>query len=295
MPREPERGRTAVGWHGEVNPGHAPQQTSMKDSLETRAARSGLHWTVLVLAAALAGYVVTGTVFYLSGGGEWLYGESGILEDLSLVCWCVALATALWTAVRFQTPLDRLAAVWMGTLAFLAAARELDLHTWLNPGRLGSMGVRFRANWWLDGMVSPWLKLFWIAAFLVVAAAVLYPPFSLRRALKALLKRGDLGVVLLLCATGFLVSGVLIDDRMRRVRVIPLPIKQLVEETSELIGAACFCASAVVLWRRSANGRWLTRSEQGSAAGIPEAGEPPRHGSAPVRPAIGPGSRRDIQ
>lgn len=93
-----------------------------------------------------------------------VHEEGGVLE----LTQAAILGTAVpWAAVAaLRLPPGRYRA-WGGVLMFVALgayAREADFHTVLNPQYLGEWGLRYRADWWLNGQVSLWLKLGWVVA-----------------------------------------------------------------------------------------------------------------------------------
>ena len=189
-------------------------------------------------------------VFGLHHAGLRLHQEQGVIERLSLLFWALSGLVAAWGAARATHRAVRLLAIWLGSLAVLAALREMDAHILVNPRYLGDLGVRFRLDWWTDGNVRVWLKLGWTALFLGVALLTVYPPLKLRRSLWLQTRQGSPAIGLLVAAVGFLAMGFVIDDLLRPVRFINLDIKQLVEETSETIGAALYAVATVLLARR---------------------------------------------
>jgi hypothetical protein len=203
------------------------------------------------VAAAASGVALTVTLAaVVLPTSEVLVREGGMLEGLSVGLWVLACLAAFVLAVRSSHGNHRLLAAWMGVMAGLAALRELDLHVWLNPKHLGALGVRFRLDWWMSGEVNPWLKVGWMAFSLVIGFVVFYPPAKLRRLLWRRFLEGDTIVGLLVFAAAFLGFGYVIDDILRPVRFLSSGTKQLVEETSEMIGAILYCACTVLQWRR---------------------------------------------
>jgi hypothetical protein len=204
------------------------------------------------LIAAAVGFGVVLLAAALVPKGVELQKEGGVLESLSVLLWALAAAIAFGATLRKRLTDDRWLAFWMGCIAVLAGLRELDLHVWLNPDHLGSWGVRFRLDWWLGGAASPWFKLGWASVFLGLACLMVYPPLRLRRELLQRLRVGEVVIGLLGLAVIFLALGFIIDDILRPVRFLGHNAKQLIEETSELVGAAFYAASSMAQWRRPA-------------------------------------------
>lgn len=198
---------------------------------------------------------VTGIVVIIIGLAAWmlpslhpLVSEEGWLENLSLVFWGLTIITALATLRRWPTRPDRLLAGWTVLVASLAFCRELDLHVWLNPKHLGSYAVRYRIDWWLNGDVSLWLKLGWLTIFCALLAALLYPPWAIRLPVLRMARRGEAMVGLFFLGVFLDGVGLVTDDLFRGSKLIPFGVRQTVEETSEMLGAAAFCASALLRW-----------------------------------------------
>jgi hypothetical protein len=205
-----------------------------------------VYWAAAVVAGITVLVAITAV---LLPTGNSLHDEDGPLETLSILFWVTSLLISFGTACRPFGPASRFMAMWTGWIAVLAALRELDLHIRLNPKHLGSLGVRYRLDWWLSGEVNPWLKLGWATLFLTAFLLLFYPPLKLRGVLMRLLRQGDPLVGLIVLSTVFLGGGFVIDDLLRPVQFVSLPVKQLVEETSELIGAVLFCFSMILQWR----------------------------------------------
>lgn len=202
---------------------------------------------------AAAGVVGAALVVALASAwlpaGDLLYRENGVLEDLSVICWVLSCTLAIGAAMRSTAFAGRLMARWTGWVAVLAGMRELDLQIWLNPQHLGALGVRYRLDWWMSGKVSVWLMLGWAAVFCAAAVVVIYPPLKFRRLLFRLLREGDAFTGLLVISVLFLALGFVMDDILRPVGLVTTATKNLIEETSEAIGAILYCASMVLQWR----------------------------------------------
>ncbi|MHB1307206.1 MAG: hypothetical protein ACYDC1_24870 [Limisphaerales bacterium] len=222
---------------------NSPQTTFSAKELFARH-RPHLSWVATGAGLAFA------CVFGLHHAGFRLHQEQGVIERLSLLFWAFSGLVAAWGAARATHREARLLDVWLGSLAALAALREMDAHILMNPRYLGDLGVRFRLDWWTDGSVSVWLKLGWTVLFLGVGLVTVYPPMKLRRWLWLQARQGNPAIGLLVAAVGFLAMGFVIDDLLRPIRFINLDIKQLVEETSETIGAALYAVATVLLIRR---------------------------------------------
>jgi hypothetical protein len=172
--------------------------------------------------------------------------EGGVLELLSLFCWGGAVLLAIVAILPKRAQTDRLMAGWTGLLALIAFVRELDLHVALNPEVLGSFGVRYRIDWWLDGDVSLWLKLGWTLFFLGLGVALIYPPWALRGEFIRRVRQGDAMVGLFLLAVTLSLFGFVFDDLLRNTKFSPLAVRQTAEESCEVLGAAAFLASALL-------------------------------------------------
>jgi hypothetical protein len=192
----------------------------------------------------LAVVISTAIAAALMGESTILQREGGVLETLSLVCWVLAFAISLWSALKAARFDDRLAGGALGGLALLAALRELDAHILLNPATIGEYGVRYKISWWLDTGVPLWLKLGWATLFLGVLFLLVFPGLRLRQSAMRLLRNADPPLVLLLACFVFLAIGFGIDDLLRGSRRISFNTRQVIEETSELIGALLFLLSA---------------------------------------------------
>lgn len=178
----------------------------------------------------------------------------GALESVGLIPWLIALPVALLGVARAPTLRDRLDSAWLGTLAALAAARELDLHTRLNPEQLGDWGVRYRSDWWLDPGAPLGPKVLWAAAALALGLALLAFPLIVRAPALRLLRAGDTPTWLFVAAACLLGCGYLTDDIMRHSPYISKANLWRIEETFELLGSAAFLGSV------ACTARWpLTR------------------------------------
>jgi hypothetical protein len=140
--------------------------------------------------------------------------------------------------------------VLLGVLALLAGLRELDAHIMLNPESLGSLGVRYRLDWWTDPGV-PWvLKAGWGAVFVGVVASVLVPAVRSGSRPVRQLRAGHPATWLLAAAVALLGCGWAIDDLMRGV--LPAGWSKLVEESVELCGAVAYLGAVAATITRPA-------------------------------------------
>ncbi|HWQ91255.1 MAG TPA: hypothetical protein VN673_06265 [Clostridia bacterium] len=196
---------------------------------------------LLCWAAALALITILAVcaAAWLLPAGTDLARENGVIENGSVALWCLTLLLSIVLAIRAEAA-QRLLFVWTGALALVAGARELDAHIWLNPDHLGRFGVRYRTRWWVDDSVPLWLKLGWGLFFLILLWLVLYPPIKHMRVLFSGLRRGSRGVGLLVLAMGFLALGFVMDDLLRTSQALSVGTRQMIEETSEIIGAVLF-------------------------------------------------------
>lgn len=202
-----------------------------------------------LLAAVGIALAVAVTVFFLPPG-QSIHQENGLLEDVSVCLWAASMITAFWASVRGLDSQARLLAFWSGWVALLAGLRELDMHILLNPVHLGTWGVRYRIDWWLNGEISPVLKLVWLTILFAAVAPFVYPLWKMRRHLIPRVLSGEPAVGLLGLSSVFLFMGVVMDDFLRPVHFQNPDLKQIIEETSELIGAVLYAAGAVIQWRR---------------------------------------------
>lgn len=169
-----------------------------------------------------------------------LYKENSILENASIVVWAISAVFAVSIAIAPVAREDRLLGLWLFVLSLLATLRELDAQILLNPKTLGEYGVRYKISWWLDGSVPILLKLAWGLLFLGIAFLLLWPVFKARLRLQQMVRTLDLRVLLFGAALVFLAMGFAVDDLMRGSTLVTLETRQMVEETSELIGSIVF-------------------------------------------------------
>jgi len=195
------------------------------------------------------------------------------LEQLQVWLWIGAAALCGAAGWRSRGWRSLMLSLWLGIAALLAGARELDLHTVLNPENVHLLGlapeqaVRFRLDWWTDaqtprGLRAAWAGVLLAGGFLAVAPliAARYP--WIRRALR-------LDAFPLAIGFGFalLAAGYALDDLLGR------PLERagvdlgLAEEIVELVGECSVVLAVGVLCVRGAE----ARGEGGPASPIPGA------------------------
>lgn len=171
-----------------------------------------------------------------------IYGEGGYIEWVQVGFWVVCILSATVLVAIHRHRQYRLHTLWLGIIAVVAAARELDLHEALNPETLGDLGVRYRIDWVLDGSVPIWLKAMWAGIFLVIGAALIVPLIFANGLPDFASTRGRLFLI----AVAFLGLGFVFDDLLRHV-ITNDAIKMINEEAAELIGVAFFLAAVLAL------------------------------------------------
>ncbi|MEX2217169.1 MAG: hypothetical protein WD749_00290 [Phycisphaerales bacterium] len=203
---------------------------------------------------------------------DWIqvHAESGPIELMQNACWSAAALIAGAEALR-RRGTDRLFTAWLFVVGTMAAARELDLHEWLNPDRIGRWGVSFRADWWFSLESAPlWLKAAWALAFALLAFTLLAPMLALWRPALRLLVRGDAAAGLFAVAIACMGCGYISDDLLRHAG-LPVEPLQAIEETFELFGAASFLASVILLAHTPFGARLARLAGPGSAPRYREA------------------------
>jgi len=209
------------------------------------------RWLRIGLAVALALTLgVTAAAYAIAYGWVNLFIESAWAELVQLLAWLLAACMAWWRLPRTPRGRDRAMTFWLAVVCSLCAAREEDLHVYLNPDRMGDFGVSFRIAWWLDGGVPLALKLAWVVIAAVLLAALLAPLARARPRLALLVLGRDPGVWLFGVGGGFLVLGYLFDDLIGRGLLMSLVASQVLEEGSETVGAALVSASVLLTTRR---------------------------------------------
>lgn len=173
----------------------------------------------------------------------------GLLDRLGLYAWIASAALAALAAAVGRTPADRLIGAWLATLSVLAALREMDMHHRIRPEAIGEWGMRFRADWWLDGSVPIEVKLVWGLVAAVVVALLVLPILTVRLPVVRLLLAGDTPLWLLAGAVVLLGCGYMMDDLMRHSPYISKANRWRIEETCETLGAAAYLAAVACTLR----------------------------------------------
>jgi len=163
--------------------------------------------------------------------------EMGVIEAPQLGLWTLSVLTSVYLWFRLKDARARWSTMFLGVLGSLAMMRELDMHLLLRSERLGDWKMYFRTDWWLDPGVPFWLKGFWVAMGLVVAAGVLLPLMKARGKPDWSMARPRFFVGAVL----FLGMGFVVDDQLRGK--LPEWYSKFLEEGVELIGAMLYlCA-----------------------------------------------------
>lgn len=173
-----------------------------------------------------------------------LWGESGIIETAQLSVWLASALIALSVSLLTRDPQRRAPLLALGVLALVAAAREYDLHIYLNPETLGQYGVRYRIDWLLDGSVPFWLKAGWITIFATVGV-ILYA--VVRRAgpqFKQMFAARTPAALMLIGAVVFILIGYALDDLMRGIFSGQ---RGPFEESAELMAALLYLGAVITL------------------------------------------------
>ncbi|MEM1184502.1 MAG: hypothetical protein AAGI53_05820 [Planctomycetota bacterium] len=168
----------------------------------------------------------------------------------------------LWIGIAFVTLVGALTqqrrrgvllSLWLGSLATLAAIRELDLHVVLNPENIHLLGlsadqaVRFRMDWWLSGETSIALRAAWAGVFAVAGSLVVLPFAFARYPWPRRLLRGDRFAWCIVGSIGLLGAAFAGDDLLRG-----LGLTGLAEELTELLAQIPFlCGAALLALRRA--------------------------------------------
>lgn len=200
---------------------------------------SGIIGLVLVIAITIAATIVQIP--------DMLYREFGPLENMSVALWLLSAFAAAAAYRRWTSRTDRLVSFWIALTACLAALREVDAHTLLNPVVIGRFGIRFRIDWLLDPQVHILHKLTCIGLALIILGAILGPPIFMRSRCFRLFRTGDAGIGMLVVATACLGMGFVMDDLLRFTPLITKSTRMLIEESSECLGAFAFLACSLLL------------------------------------------------
>lgn len=180
---------------------------------ESRSAQLRTHapwlWYLGPVLALLVAPVVVSLI------GPAAVSESGPIENLQVVCWLASAGIAFFGASRPRRPRQRLWLIGMGVLALAASARELDLHTMLNPETLGSWGVRYRIDWWIDGSKPILPKLMWAVGGLGVIVMLVVPLLLSVTPWRSRFRPRPLTKTLLVVAVAGMFGGWATDDLFR--------------------------------------------------------------------------------
>jgi hypothetical protein len=220
-------------------------------------ARPGFWWirwvgigAGFVAATMAAGYV-------LSSSPERFHGEGGPVESMQVALWALAAAIALVGVIVKRGSRDRWWIGWLGVIAALCAARELDLHILANPQHAGEWGVRYRLDWWMSATAPVGARLLWCGVFVGLALLLAVPPLRAKitpEAAVRALRRGDPGLWLTAIAFACLGAGWFADDILRPIRVVHTII-QGAEEALELCGAEAYLGAVILTVRSSLDAR----------------------------------------
>ena len=213
-----------------------------------------------LLALVLIPFFVS---YAISSDPKRLLAEGGLIEWLSVACWVAALLLCVVALSRYNNRLDRLVFKWFCFICGLAAARELDAQVLLNPQYLGQFGVHHRIDWFLSNKfkVSIFLKLMWAAIFLVPLTLFIAPLFILRKPILRLIRNGDVATGLFLIGIIGLAIGFVCDDTLRGTHFISSNLRQVIEETAEMLGALFFLTGICCLF-------WKPTSQRLGSSGL---------------------------
>ncbi|MEL6498828.1 MAG: hypothetical protein AAFZ67_13990 [Planctomycetota bacterium] len=204
---------------------------SIQPAAPLRKLRTALIVTLLITAAVTA---------VASAGRVPAFQENGPVEIAQLELWIGAALFAFILAVPQTRISDKAALALVGLAAAAAAAREIDAHILLNPETIGSLGVRYRIDWWLDADVAILRKLAWASIATVgiafVAAAIVAARFHPIRALK----RRSRTIVYFGACAACLATGFAFDDLFRGV--VELRTAQAIEESVEVLAPVFYLA-----------------------------------------------------
>jgi hypothetical protein len=167
-----------------------------------------------------------------------LMSEGHAVQTAQAVVWALSAVVALATASS-RRGLDAVVPAWLGALALLALAREMDLHEMLHA----TTPIHFRLRWLLESDASFWWKAGVLGLVLAMAAVVVAPLIVLRSRWRTLLGRGDRETWLLVAALACLAAGYALDDIVGRWAGMDRAWTKPVEETLELVGAVAYWLS----------------------------------------------------
>ncbi len=186
-----------------------------------------------------------------------MFAEHGIIESAQLAAWAAAFLAGVGFLLKRPPPRERLFALWLCLVASLAALREMDAHTLLNPETLGAWGVRYRLDWWLSAGAPIGARMLWFVVGALMAGAVVASTARVASMFDELRRGHEAAWVLFALAGAGIVCGYLLDDILGRGRIVPAVYTQGLEESLELAGAVLYTAGVLRLhhhvhgWRGS--------------------------------------------
>lgn len=186
----------------------------------------------LGLAAEFGGwYFASGRIGGATEEGGWLENaQSGLLA--------AGVMAGVVSAMRAGATARRWWGLFLAILTLLAFAREADLMIVLNPRYLGTWGVRYRLDWWLDGGVPAGLKLGWLVVFAAATMLVVYPAVRAWAFVRQKSPARNRVLTLLGAAAGFYFLGYAADDLVGREMLASKGLMMSVEEGMEMVGAS---------------------------------------------------------
>lgn len=179
-----------------------------------------------------------------------IYAEGGPIEWLSFGFWIAAMLICCLALSRQCKQIDRQIFWWICLICFLAAARELDAQVLLNPKYLGQFGVHYKTRWFLSPEVNIFLKLFWFSLFLMLGGNIIFPLIAQRKLIIQQIRNGDVAAGFFLLGVIGLTIGFIFDDILRKTTFLDRDLRQSMEETAEMLGAAFFLiGTGLFLWK----------------------------------------------
>ncbi len=172
------------------------------------------------------------------------FDEGGPVETAQFWLWSISAVVALAMSHRPRDARIRALLRTLGMLAVLAAAREQDLHIWLNPETFGQYGVRYRMDWWLDANVPLGLKAGWLAGFATIGGGLYLVARKAAPLVKEMINARAPAALMLAAAVVSLLIGYVLDDLMRGVFS---DWRHALEETAELIGPIFYLWAVITL------------------------------------------------
>lgn len=185
--------------------------------------------------------------------------EFGLIEISQFAVWFLSAAIACMLAARPGPAPTRLVLLWLGVVALICGARELDVHLWIAPHNFGEWGMRFKLNWWTDLSVPLAPKILWGAIGLCILAALTLPLAFARLNPIRRLRLGMPDTWLFAIAVVFLGLGGVFDDLLREA--LSDEPRKLAEETTESLGAGFFFSSVLTAYRISRPGKQVSQAD----------------------------------